>query len=177
MIGRATFRSGIGQVSRWLGRGMRKVPLSSLRPLRDTPSATQQSGRAAGGKLADITDLTYPDFGASFRGRFPEGTSHYPLRKLWELAWLAERFEEHNLTGGSYLGLGVGREPLIYHLTHLAKAVVATDLFSTSDGSISQPIPSTRFGPVRRSSTSRPSPNSCRFFERFTGSSNPAVWR
>ncbi len=39
------------------------------------------------------------------------------------------RLVENLKLGGDFLGLGVGHEPLIFHLAHMAKSVVATDLF------------------------------------------------
>ncbi len=51
-------------------------------------------------------------------------------RKLWELCWLADTFQELAAGSETVLGLGVGYEPLIFHFAHLAKQVIATDLYS-----------------------------------------------
>lgn len=132
MISRAILRSRAGRLSRWLRRGLQTVSLS-----RRSSPAPQTRGAAngthAGGKLGDISDLADPAFGAGFRGRYPEGTGDFVHghRKLWELAWLAQRFDDMGLAGGEFLGLGVGHEPLIFHLTHLSRSVVATDLYSS----------------------------------------------
>ena len=113
MTSRAMIRSGIGQLSRWLGlsKYIRRV----------FPRASPGAGparSAGGGKLADVTDLMLPGFGANFRGRFPDATGHLPPRdlpprKLWELAWIADRFEEHRLEGGLP---GAGRRSRGAHL-------------------------------------------------------------
>lgn len=98
---------------------------SLLKPRRPNEQMT-------GGKLADVMDLTGGAFGGGFIRRFPDGVASVLTRKLWEMCWLAEKFEELRLGGpaAAVLGLGVGQEPLIYHFAHLAAQVVATDLYS-----------------------------------------------
>jgi SAM-dependent methyltransferase len=97
-------------------------------PMSDWPP-----GSAPGGKIADMEDLADPGFAAEFRHRFERGGMEYKPRKLWEMAWLAQAFENLRPDGvDTMLGLGVGNEPLIYHYTHRAQRVIATDLYSST---------------------------------------------
>ncbi len=100
-------------------------------PNRDRSQATQMRKPEIGGKLADAADLLDPAFGAALFERFPDRAASMPPRKRWELGWLAQQFEEINgdRRVESMLGLGVGAEPIIYHFTHVADRVVATDLY------------------------------------------------
>lgn len=92
---------------------------------------TKDSGIGKG-KIADVKDLLNPDFGKSFHSRFEDGgKSKMAPRKLWELCWIADRVDEiaAKKKPQTMLGLGVGLEPLIYHFSHLAEQVIATDLY------------------------------------------------
>ena len=95
-------------------------------------SALRRS-RSSGGKLADVSDLLRPEFGACFTDRFPGGADSLSPRKRWELCWLAQKFQELKLddSKATLLGLGVGTEPLMYHFAHSARQVVATDLYNS----------------------------------------------
>jgi FkbM family methyltransferase len=104
-----------------------------LRPRHAAPAASARVHRASSAwtRLADAADLLDPAFGAAFLARFTDRGASVVTRKRWELCALAQRFDDlyAGLSVPSMLGLGVGREPLIYHFANLAERVVATDLY------------------------------------------------
>jgi SAM-dependent methyltransferase len=63
-----------------------------------------------------------------FGVEFPDG---YEYRKYWEVAMAIRAFDKGGLLDGTrtFLGVGAGNEPTIFHLTRFAKHVLATDLY------------------------------------------------
>jgi FkbM family methyltransferase len=61
---------------------------------------------------------------------FPRGREY---RKYWEVAMAILTFGEAGLLDGRrrFLGIGAGNEPTVFHLTHHAALVLATDLYLT----------------------------------------------
>lgn len=117
-------------IPRWLQHRWPGSIRSSRQPDDTAKNAGHQPSDVLGARLADINDLLQPEFGKSFRSRLPNEQIIRSPRKLWEFAWIAQQFDNLRLSGGCFLGLGVGYEQLIFHFCHLAQSVIATDLYT-----------------------------------------------
>lgn len=90
-------------------------------------------------KVCNLEDFTHPELRpvlrdvfahevVRFGDRFPVGKEN---RKDWEAAMALRAFAACGLLDGhgEFLGVGAGNEPLLFHLTRLARRVFATDLY------------------------------------------------
>ncbi|MGI8809113.1 MAG: class I SAM-dependent methyltransferase [Acidimicrobiales bacterium] len=90
-------------------------------------------------KICNVEDFTHPELHpvirdvfahevVRFGDRFPVGKEN---RKDWEAAMALRAFGACGLLDGQgyFLGVAAGNEPLIFHLTRLARRVFATDLY------------------------------------------------
>lgn len=90
-------------------------------------------------KICNVEDFTHPDLYpvirdvfahelARFGDGFPVGKEN---RKDWETAMALRAFAACGLLdgGSDFLGVAAGNEPLLFHLTRVARRVFATDLY------------------------------------------------
>ncbi|HEV2760400.1 MAG TPA: class I SAM-dependent methyltransferase, partial [Acidimicrobiales bacterium] len=90
-------------------------------------------------KICNLEDFTHPELYpvirdifahevVRFGDAFPVGKEN---RKDWEAAMALRAFQACGLLDGSseFLGVAAGNEPLLFHLTRLARRVFATDLY------------------------------------------------
>ena len=90
-------------------------------------------------KVCNVEDFTHPDLYpvlrdvfahevVRFGDAFPVGREN---RKDWEAAMALRAFAAEGLLDGTgeFLGVAAGNEPLVFHLTRLARRVFATDLY------------------------------------------------
>jgi len=83
-------------------------------------------------QLADIDDLAEPPDIALAELLPPESTFRRRRRKWWEMVFLAQSAQACGCLDGQAkaIGLGVGREPLIFYFARHCAEVLATDIYS-----------------------------------------------
>lgn len=93
-------------------------------------------------KICNLEDFSHPELYPVIRDVFAHEVvrfgDDFPVgrenRKDWEAAMAVRAFAAHGLLDGrsEFLGVAAGNEPLVFHLTRLARRVFATDLYLAS---------------------------------------------
>jgi SAM-dependent methyltransferase len=102
-------------------------------------------------KLCDLADFSHPDLLPVLQRVFPHEVARFgPLfpkrveyRKHWEVAMAVRALEAGGAVrpDAELLGIGVGGEPTVFHLTNHVRRVFATDLYLASGAWAAQAPP------------------------------------
>jgi glycosyltransferase involved in cell wall biosynthesis/SAM-dependent methyltransferase len=131
------FISTIDSTIEWLCE-VREIA-SNAEPRTVGAQTTAQPRTFSLSKVCEVEDFSEPKMRDTIRDifgheinrfgvEFPDG---YEYRKYWEVAMAIRAFDKGGLLDGTrtFLGVGAGNEPTIFHLTRFAKHVLATDLY------------------------------------------------
>ena len=128
------FADSITATIEWLCED-RSIP---ARPVASTESPIDRPTLSIS-KVCELEDFSDPSLRETIRSLFPHELDRFgtdfphgrEYRKYWEVAMAIRAFELGGLLDGTgtFLGIGAGNEPTIFHLTRSAKAVLATDLY------------------------------------------------
>ena len=131
------FTEAIGSTVKWLceERSNPSIP----EPLVDEHHNGNRRPMTSVSKVCELEDFSEPTIREAIRHIFaheidrfgPEFPHRWEYRKYWEVAMAIRSFEIGGLLDGTstFLGIGAGNEPTIFHLTRVAKEVLATDLY------------------------------------------------
>lgn len=134
------FIESIRSTVEWLcaEREIPSTSSTSTDPIAEV-TATEERPACSISKICELEDFADPALREAIRSvfaheldrfgpDFPDGREY---RKYWEVAMAVRAFEMGGLLDGTrtFLGIGAGNEPTIFHLTRTAKGVLATDLY------------------------------------------------